>query len=199
MLMQTPARSVVCCLLLIFAGSDITWSRQGETSALSVLRSQTALVAEELVQKITLPQDAVLNIKVEGFTNGDFISNVFLEALQKRGRTVSESAANTELQISVLAFGVSYDDPALGTWKRTTRTSLEARLKENTSGKIEYLGSSDYSKTDVVSQKESGWWVMNDGALMANSSPGAFEKLLIPIAVIAATAITVYLFFTVRN
>jgi hypothetical protein len=103
------------------------------------------------------------------------------------------------LEILVLTQRVAFDEPNLGEWKRTTQTALEARLRWNSDGRVEYVGNSEHTMIDIVLQKEDGWWSSSEGALLASSSPGVFEKILIPVTVIAATVVMVYLFFTVRN
>ena len=196
---QFPTQRLAFCLFFLYAGVYNVWGQEQETTALSVLRSQTLFVAEEFVQKLRLPQASQLGLKVDGSANTEFTANVFLEVLQKNGFTVSAQEAEVMLEVLVLAQGVSYDDPNLGKWNRLTRTAMEARLRRISSGQLEYLGNADHSKVDVVSHKEDGWWISSEDALLTSSSPGALEKILIPITVIAATIVVVYLFFTVRN
>jgi len=193
------ARLFFFCAVLIV---PTAWGQQGdEATALTQLRSQAAAQAEEFVKVLNVVRGARVGIAVEGTENKEFTTNVFLEVLQKSGFVVSLAGQNVDatLEVFVLTQAVSYDGPENGKWKRTIRTALEARLRHTAAEQVQYLGNFDYSKVDTVSQKEDGWWVTNEGALLAGSSPGVFERIMTPLTVIAATVVVVYLFFTVRN
>jgi len=196
MFRMTSARLLLFSLLLCYTG----WGQQEqETTALSVLRSQAQTHAIEFLKASRFTAGSRIGLVVEGSANKEFTLNVFLEIFQQHGCIVAEQDVEAVLEVLVLAQAVSYENQGVDVWKRTARTAMEARLRRRAGGEQEYLGNADYSKSDVVTHKEEGWWVSNEGTMLAQSPPGAFEKILIPVAVIAATVIMVYLFFTVRN
>ncbi|MCI0708291.1 MAG: hypothetical protein L0Y80_12505 [Ignavibacteriae bacterium] len=197
----TFTRLLGLSVLVLHASFLTALSQEVEQSGLQILRQQAQAQAEEFALKLKSAGVTHIGLSIQGSSNEEFTYNVFLEILEKNGFAVSASNNNVEaiLEVLVLTQGASFDEPISGRWKRIVRTATEARLRRPSTELVEYMGSFDVSKVDVVTQKEEGWWIESNGALSVGSSPGALEKILIPIAVIAATAVVVYLFFTVRN
>ncbi|HEY4612106.1 MAG TPA: hypothetical protein VII11_03910 [Bacteroidota bacterium] len=166
-----------------------------------MLRAQAKAQAEQFAKKLTVASGSSLRITVEGAENKDFTTNVFVEVLQEKGYavTLAEQNADATLEVFVLTQTVAYDTAGDGGWNRTTKTTLEARVRTGKNERVEFLGNLSHSQTDRVSEKEEGWWVSNDRALFSDVPPTALERIMVPVAVITATVILVYLFFTVRN
>lgn len=162
---------------------------------MTVLRSQVQAVAEAWSARFSLPESSQIGLRVAGAVAKEFTENSILEVLQHQGYRVALSDEQVDWLLDVLVHeqGVSYEELSDKQWKRTVSVSMEARLSMRANQEVRYLGKLDVSAVDTVTQREEGWWSLGEG------KPGTFEKIVTPIVVIAASAVVVYLFFTVRN
>lgn len=191
---RSNARWLVCgCIMVCFTRAFS--QTVAEPSAMTVLRSQVQAVAEAWSARFSLPESSRIGLRVTGAVAKEFTENSILEVLQHRGYKVALSDEQVDWLLDVLVHeqGVSYEELSDKQWKRTVSVSMEARLSMRANQEVRYLGKLDVSAVDTVTQREEGWWSTGDG------EPGTFEKIVTPIVVIAASAVVVYLFFTVRN
>lgn len=191
---RPKARWMVIGCMLVFCAQAFSQT-VAEPSAMTVLRSQVQAVAEAWNARLSLPESSRIGLRVSGAVAKEFTENSILEVLQRRGYKVALSSEQVDWLLDVLVHeqDVSYEELSDKRWKRVVSVSMEARLSMRANQEVRYLGKLDVSAVDTVTQREEGWWSSREG------EPGTFEKIVTPIVVLAASAVMVYLFFTVRN
>jgi hypothetical protein len=172
-----------------------------EVSVIDVLQSQLASLGDEICNLLSPESSSRLGLVVDGTDKKSLVENSLIELLSKREFQVVLSKENVKhvLEVLVVTQTVSYESLATERWRRTIQTRLEARLRSIPGDETRYLGSHEATKLDTVRQREEGWVQKENRQLLGGSQSTTLERMLVPLTVIAASALVVYLFFTVRN
>lgn len=194
-------RAVLLTVLTLVAVDILCSQSAQETAVVDVLQSHLRVLAGEFGKLFSTPPAGRFGLHVEGLENRLMVENAFIDVLSQKNIKVVLSQENVDqvLEILVLEQSVSYEGLTPQAWKRTIQTRLEARLRTKPGDDVQYFGSREITKQDSVLHKEEGWSSAENRSLLPGKTPGATERLLVPLTVIASTVVIVYLFFTVRN
>jgi hypothetical protein len=194
-------RAAAFLVSIMLMGSILHGQLLRDTSVIDVLQSQLRVLGEEICNQLNLESSSRLGLFVEGTDKKSIVENAFIELLSKKDLNVALTRENVKkvLELFVVTQTVSYESLATEGWKRTIQTRLEARLRSIPGDETRYLGSHEATKLDTVRQREEGWIQSENRQLLGGSPPSTLERMLMPLTVIVASVLVVYLFFTVRN
>lgn len=158
----------------------------------------------ELAVGCVAPRTAgVDTVTVTGPDRLPFVRSAVIAAWHASGITVYEAGANragTAVQLAVQDAGVRYAKADDGQIERTVRLDLLVRvtgvdgiiLADETCGRSE----SDLVHRDVLESLEDPTW---PETVAEPPPPGFFSRILKPVVVTAATAVGIFLFFSLRS
>lgn len=196
------ARLSVTVSVLSLAALVISPAQEsGDSSALSVLRSQAGSISVDVLKAIGPTYPLELQLAVEEAVLPSVVENAFLETFTQRGIRIGESGLSgdgeSRLTVLVLDQRAVFVSLESGSYERTVRTVLEGRFAPGEGAPLRYLGSFERTTVDTVRDQESLPWVRQD--LETGQESSTFSKILAPLVIISGAALIVYLFFAVRS
>jgi hypothetical protein len=196
--------SYIVAALFIILELKTAGAQSMETSALLVLRAQTASIARDVVRQVksSLPDSARVVVRVESKTNQTMVENAFVETLSrsllKPLLPVSAPPGVPAIDVLVLAQSVDYREIPAGAFERTVKTILEARFQPADGADIEYLGSFQRTSADTVAQRDDVQAIRRSPERVPENA-SFFDRIAGPVLIITGAFLVIYLFFTVRN
>jgi len=175
-----------------------------ETSAVMVLKAQTASIAREVVSEVrsSLPDSDGVLLRVEARAYQTMVENAFVQELSrsllKPLLPMRAPTGTPALDVLVLDQSVGYRPIPAGTFERTAKTVVEARFQRGAGADVEYLGTFQRTSTDTVVQREA-LQVFGRGTDPSVENASFFDRVAGPVLIITGAFLIVYLFFTVRN
>jgi hypothetical protein len=177
---------------------------------LEIFQMQLSSMAREAVHEGSLGGDRSLRLNFRNPDSGWLAQNTILEALKEMGYNLfigsSDSQRSSTLDVGLLEMKVSYGpafrDTFLGKRKtpRTVKTSLSANLRAP-NDEILFAGILSRSFTDTVRASDIHDLENPAQRITQGEAPadGFFDNVIEPLVIIGASAVAVYLFFTVRS
>jgi len=196
--------SYIVAALFIILELKTAGAQSMETSALLVLRAQTASIARDVVRQVksSLSDSARVVVRVESKTNQTMVENAFVETLSrsllKPLLPVSAPPGVPAIDVLVLAQSVDYRELPAGAFERTVKTILEARFQPGDGADIEYLGSFQRTSADTVAQRDDVQVIRRSPERVPENA-SFFDRIAGPVLIITGAFLVIYLFFTVRN
>ncbi len=178
---------------------------------LDLYRRNVRLIVYTLLSEIPMDADRQVAVKIHGVEHSWIVENAFLSALQERDftvRTASDESVNSIMfDFTLIELKVRYRhgnrDGFFGkrTIERSVSTVLAGKVYRTSSGELYYAGTVEKSAKDQIAiddfpRVEHEQINVTHGTLPTG---GFMKKILEPAVVITATAIAIYLFFSVRS
>jgi hypothetical protein len=178
---------------------------------LEVFQTELSSLAEELVQKSVdgLGRNVVVNVRSPD--TSWVTRNTIAEALTKLNYTVYLTSSDGEgkgatIDIAIVEMKVRYGDVFregfLGTRKteRTISTTMSANVR-NVQDEILFVGGVSRAHKDTVDVSNVAQLENSSFAFTHGEPPKTdfFENVLEPVIIIGASAVVVFLFFTIRS
>ncbi len=178
---------------------------------LEIFRGEIASIAEELVQKSNLRSERNLFVNVRSPDTSWAAPNSLLEALKRLNYNVFLSLAGERGKVAILdlgfvearvRYGPAFREGLLGKRKteRTVSTVISGNVRD-AKDEIVFAGSLSRTFRDTVRVGELTE-LENPAIPFTRGEPpegGFFDNVLEPLVLIGASAVVIYLFFTVRS
>lgn len=212
MVLRTPIQSFLLILVLLgLEGAEGQESVGSTPTNLELYERNVQLIVDTLLSTIPTETDSEFAVKIQGPNHSWIVENAFLNALRSRDvhvRTVSGETVNSILfDFGVIELKVSYRkatrDEISGkrTIERSVSTVIAGKIYRPTTGELYYAGTVERISKDRIAPEDVTHVEHEQIGVTHGSLPsgGFMKKILEPAVVITATAIAVYLFFTVRS
>ncbi|MFQ5798472.1 MAG: hypothetical protein ACE5H0_07245 [Bacteroidota bacterium] len=210
------SRSRICLVLLVFVLLAVGRAEGQESTHLpptnlDLYRRNVQLIVHTLLSQIPIDEDRQLAVKIHGVEHFWIVENAILNSLQERDftvRTASDESVNSIMfDFTVIELKVRYQrrnrDGFFGkrTIERSVSTVLAGKVYRRSTRELYYAGTVEKSAKDRIAiddlpRVEHEQVNVTHGTL---PSGGFMKKILEPAVVITATAIAIYLFFSVRS
>ena len=192
-------------------GAEGQESRSPIPTNLELYGQNVDAIGDSLISTMPRNGDRTIVVKVRGGGDSWIVENGLMGSLRRRGFTVrasSDEAVNSILlDLNVVEQKVTYreleDDASDGKQniERSVSTILAAKMFQRSTGEVYFGGTIGKSSKDRVARDdipgaENDQIKATQGTL---PSDGFMKKILEPAVIISATAIAIYLLFSVRS
>jgi hypothetical protein len=204
--MKRPVQNIFLfiCLLSVGFASDSDLSK----SHRSIIKDIVETMTTEAVREFH-PDSSAVAFAMDSSAAGNLVRYDIIETLTKHRVTVFDSPAGSEVILNVRAYspslhyGEAFAESFLGSKKvvRTISLALQFTVISQSDKKVLFAKSYTHSYSDTLLYSEVQYF--NDPSIPFASvtSPqlSFFDSILEPVIVTVASAIAIYLFFTIRS
>ena len=205
-------RLVLFVLSLLWPGAATGQdSRALPPTNLDLYQRNVQVIVETLLSEIRMDFDRQLAVKIHGQEHSWIVENAFLSALQERDFSVrtayNESVNSIIFDFTVVELNVKYrradrdGDFGKRRIERSVSTVLAGKVYTGSTGEVYYSGTVGKTAKDRIAIDDIARVEHEQISVTKGTRPsGSFmKKILEPAVVISATAIAIYLFFSVRS
>lgn len=199
--------------LVLIHLSGVEGQEKGETppTNLDLYGRNVEEIVDTLLQEIPADVDMHLAVRISGAEYSWIVEQAFLRTLQERDftvRTASDESVNSIFfEFMVIELSVKYRKvdraEAFGnrTIERSVTTALAGKMYQRSTGELHYAGTIRKTTDDFIAKNDIERVEHAQISVTQGSRPpgGFMKKILEPAVVITATAIAIYLFFSVRS
>ncbi len=209
--MQSTSLKLIFLFLVV---PSVGFEQQGETrlrTNLEILQAQIVDIAKEILLKTNLSPREKIVLSIHANESAWIFENALSEFLKKQQHVVfihspPDSGADVQWELGILDLSVSYKDPFhesfLGRKKanRIIRLSLSGNIR-NAHYEVLFAGTIERTLRDTIAAADIPL-VEASTVQFTHGNPleeGFFENVLQPVVIIGASAVAIYLFFTIRS
>ncbi|MBI5463722.1 MAG: hypothetical protein HY966_02060 [Ignavibacteriales bacterium] len=171
-----PFRSLATLILFLAASGSVVVCQE---KWIEILQLQADSIASDIVGQLGVDEEQTIQLVVRGNQpHVRLVENSLLKSLRLRHRRVrvgkQDDSSETVLEVDVVQQSRTADTSAVS-------TSDEARKTNTANHESVFLGR--YNRDSALESDRGNW----------------LERIVAPLSVIGATAVMIYLFFTVRS